>query len=62
MAKIIDVSEQVFNQVRNLNVLQLRGKVPYRIYHQVNNKICGILETQVNDKIYNQVVQFTKLN
>lgn len=62
MAKIMNVSEQVFKYVRYLNVMQLRGKVPRGEYDQITIKICAPLENQVNDKIYTQVVQFTKLN
>lgn len=62
MAKIIDVSEQVFKHVRYLNVVQLRGKVPHGVHNQVSVQICDSLEDQVNDKLYTQVVQFTKLN
>ena len=62
MTKIINVSEQVFKHVRYLNIMQLREKVPYGAYEQVSVQICDPLENQVNDKIYTQVVQFTKLN
>lgn len=62
MAKIIDVSEQVFKHVRYLNIMQLRGKVPRGEYNQITIQICNPLENQVNDKIYTQVLQFTKLN
>lgn len=61
MAKIIDVSEQVFKQVRYLNIMQLRGKVPRGEYDQITIKLCNPLENQVNDKIYVQVVQNTKV-
>lgn len=62
MAKIIDVSEQVFKHVRYLNIMQLREKVPRGEYNQITIQICDPLENQVNDKIYTQVLQFTKLN
>ena len=62
MAKIMNVSEQVFKHVRYLNVMQLRGKVPCGEYNQITIQICDSLENQVNDKLYTQVVQFTKLN
>lgn len=62
MAKIMNVSEQVFKHVRYLNVMQLRGKVPRGEYDQITIQICDPLENQVNDKLYTQVVQFTKLN
>lgn len=62
MAKIMNVSEQVFKHVRYLNVMQLRGKVPCGEYDQITIQICDPLENQVNDKIYIQVVQNTKLN
>ena len=62
MAKIMDVSEQVFKHVRYLNIMQLREKVPYGVYEQVSVQICDSLKNQVNDKIYTQVLQFTKLN
>ena len=62
MAKIMNVSEQVFKHVRYLNVMQLRGKVPRGEYDQITIQICNPLENQVNDKIYTQVLQFTKLN
>lgn len=61
MAKIMNVSEQVFNHVRYLNVLQLRGKVPHGEFEQITIQICNPLEDQVNDKIYVQVVQNTKV-
>ena len=62
MAKIMDVSEQVFKHVRYLNVMQLRNKVPHGVHDQVIFKICDTLENQVNDKIYIQAVQNIKLN
>jgi len=62
MAKIMDVSEQVFKHVRYLNIMQLREKVPHGVYEQVSVQICDPLKNQVNDKIYTQVLQFTKLN
>ena len=62
MAKIMNVSEQVFKHVRYLNVMQLRGKVPCGEYDQITIQIGDSLENQVNDKIYIQVVQNTKLN
>jgi hypothetical protein len=62
MAKIMNVSEQVFKHVRYLNVMQLRGKVPRGEYNQITIQICDPLEDQVNDKIYIQVVQNTKLS
>lgn len=62
MAKIMNVSEQVFKHVRYLNIMQLRGKVPRGEYDQITIKICDPLESQINDKTYSQVVQFTKLN
>lgn len=62
MAKIMNVSEQVFKHVRYLNVMQLRGKVPRGEYDQITIQICNPLENQVNDKLYTQVLQFTKLN
>ena len=62
MAKIMNVSEQVFKHVRYLNIMQIRGKVPRGEYDQITIQICNPLENQVNDKIYTQVVQFTKLN
>ena len=58
----MDVSEQVFKHVRYLNIMQLRGKVPNGVHDQVLVKICDTMENQINDKIYTQVVQFTKLN
>lgn len=58
----MDVSEQVFKHVRYLNIMQLRNKMPHGVYEQVIFKICDTLENQVNDKIYIQVVQNTKLN
>lgn len=68
MLKIMNVSEQVFNHVRYLNVLQLRGKVlqlpgevPHSEFDQITIQICNPLENQVNDKIYVQVVQNTKV-
>lgn len=61
MLKIMNVSEQVFNHVRYLNVMQLRGKVPHSEFDQITIQICGRLENQVNDKIYVQVVQNTKV-
>jgi hypothetical protein len=62
MAKIMNVSEQVFKHVRYLNVMQFREKVPYGGHEQVSVQICDPLEDQVNDKIYIQVVQNTKLS
>lgn len=62
MAKIMDVSEQVFKHVRYLNIMYIRDKVPDGVYNQVIVKICDTMENQVNDKIYTQVVQFIKLN
>ena len=62
MAKNMNVSEQVFKHVRHLNVMQLRGKVPCGEYDQITIQRCDPLEIQVNDKLYTQVVQFTKLN
>ena len=62
MAKIMNVSEQVFKHVRYLNIMQLRGKEPRGEYDQITIKICDSLENQINDKTYTQVVQFTKLN
>ena len=58
----MNVSEQVFKYVRYLNVMQLREKVPRGEYDQITIQICDPLENQVNDKLYTQVLQFTKLN
>ena len=62
MAKIMNVSEQVFKHVRYLNIMYIRDKVPRGEYDQITIKICDPLENQINDKTYTQVVQFTKLN
>lgn len=62
MAKIMNVSEQVFKHVRYLNIMYIRDKVSCGEYNQITIQICDPLENQVNDKLYTQVVQFTKLN
>ena len=62
MAKIMNVSEQVFKHVRYLNIMYIRDKVSRGEYNQITIKICDSLENQINDKTYTQVVQFTKLN